>query len=71
MKTNVAAQAVACSELQTTVTMQGGLCANLSDAVSALVATQSEVTAQPVLSSVLEPSPILPAPCPVQPVTAV
>ena len=69
VKANVTAQAVACSELQSTVTMQGGLCANLSDAVSALVATQSEVTAQPVLSSVLEQTPILPAACPVQPVT--
>ena len=47
VKANVAAQAVTCTELRSSVAMQGGLCADLSDAVSSLVAKSNEVSSKP------------------------
>ena len=47
VKVTVAAQAVTCTELRSSVAMQGGLCANLRDAVTSLVAKSNEVGATP------------------------
>ena len=47
VKVTVAAQAVTCTELRSSVAMQGGLCANLRDVVTSLVAKLNEVGATP------------------------
>ena len=47
VKVTVAAQAVTCTELRSSVAMQGGLCVNLRDAVVSLVAKSNEVGATP------------------------
>ena len=47
VKANVAAQAIAFSELQSTVAMQGGLCTNLTDTISGIVAKRAAAVVEP------------------------
>ena len=75
VKANVAAQAIAYSELQSTVARQGGLCTNLSDTVSAIVAKSVAAVGEPEPTRATSTRPDLPVvsavtAVPVQPVRA-
>ena len=68
VRANVAAQAIAFSELQNSVAMQGGLCTNLSDTVSSIVAKSVTAVGEPESTSAPSTRPDLPV---VSAVTAV
>ena len=60
VKANVAAQASAFSELQSTVAMQGGLCTNLSNTVSYIVAKSVAAVGEPESTGATSTRPDLP-----------
>ena len=68
VKANVAAQAITYSELQNTVAMQGGLCTNQSNTVSAIVAKSVAAVGETKSTSATSTRPDLPV---VSAVTAV
>ena len=70
VKANVAVQAIAFSELQSTVAMQGGLCTNLSDTVSGIVAKRAAAVVEPEPTSATSNQPVVSAvtAVPLQPV---